>query len=196
MSALPMPFSLARKAITSMAASRLTVAAGVFVGTVVLALVSNVSAQGQATVPDGWTLLRITEGEIEVHGKKGKAYNIQRPDGTAGYVGTMGERFRVMLENQTQEPVSIHWHGLLLANGQDGVPYVTQRPIQPAERRAYDFPIVQAGTYWMHSHFGLQEQPMMTAPLILKAPTTSNPDEQDVVMMLNDFTFSTIKRQA
>jgi FtsP/CotA-like multicopper oxidase with cupredoxin domain len=137
---------------------------------------------------EGWTVLRITEGEIEVNGKKGKAYSIRQPDGTVGYVGTKGQRFKVVLQNHTKEPLAIHWHGLILPNGQDGVPYVTQAPIKPGEERRYDFPIVQAGTYWMHSHFGLQEQGMMTAPLILKDPADPHHGQQDVVMLLNDFT--------
>jgi len=137
--------------------------------------------------PPGFTRLRITEGQITVEGKTGRAYRIQQDDGTPGYTGTRGERFRVALENATTEPVAIHWHGLILPNGQDGVPYVTQRPILPGEQRLYDFPLVQAGTYWMHAHFGFQEQPLMTAPLILRDPGAP-PDEQDVVVMLNDFT--------
>ena len=121
--------------------------------------------------------------------KKGKAYSIRQADGTVGYVGTKGQRFKVVLQNHTKAPLAIHWHGLILPEGQDGVPYVTQAPIKPGEERRYDFPIVQAGTYWMHSHFGLQEQGMMTAPLILEDPADSRRGEQDVVMLLNDFTF-------
>ncbi len=93
----------------------------------------------------------------------------------------------MVLQNHTTEPLAIHWHGLILPDGQDGVPYVTQVPIKPGEERRYDFPIVQAGTYWMHSHFGLQEQGMMTAPLILNDPADPRRGEQDVVMLLNDF---------
>jgi FtsP/CotA-like multicopper oxidase with cupredoxin domain len=137
---------------------------------------------------DGWTVLQITEGEIDVNGKKGKAYAIRQADGAAGYVGTRGQRFQVVLHNQTKEPLAIHWHGILLPNGQDGVPYVTQAPIKPGEERRYEFPIVQAGTFWLHSHFELQEQRMMTAPLILKDPADPHRGEQDVVMLLNDFT--------
>jgi FtsP/CotA-like multicopper oxidase with cupredoxin domain len=98
-----------------------------------------------------------------------------------------GQRFRVALDNATPGPLSVHWHGLILPNGQDGVPYVTQRPLVPGARRLYHFPLEQAGTYWMHSHWGLQEQSMLTAPLILRDPS-GPPDEHDVVMLLNDFT--------
>jgi FtsP/CotA-like multicopper oxidase with cupredoxin domain len=59
---------------------------------------------------------------------------------------------------------------------------VSQIPIKLGEERRYDFPIVRAGTYWMHSHFGLQEQGMMTAPLILEDPADSRRGEQNVVM--------------
>ena len=76
-----------------------------------------------------------------------------------GYVGVKGQRFRVVLDNATPSPLSVHWHGLVLPNGQDGVPYVTQRPLVPGERRLYDFPLEQAGTYWMHSHWGLRSSP-------------------------------------
>ena len=102
-------------------------------------------------------------------------------------MGVKGQRFRVALDNATPGPLSVHWHGLILPNGQDGVPYVTQRPLVPGARRLYDFPLEQAGTYWMHSHWGLQEQSMMTAPVILRDPS-GPPDEHDVVMLLNDFT--------
>jgi FtsP/CotA-like multicopper oxidase with cupredoxin domain len=138
--------------------------------------------------PAGFTRLRVRAGTLTADGKTGRAFRIERDDGHLGYVGAKGSRFRVALDNLTDESVSIHWHGLVLPNGQDGVPYVTQAPIKPGQRRLYDFPLVQAGTYWMHSHFGLQEQPLMTAPLILHDPAAARPEEQDVVMTLNDFT--------
>ena len=56
------------------------------------------------------------------------------------------------------EETSIHWHGLLLPNEQDGVPYVTTPPIQPGATHRFEFPLTHAGTYWYHSHTGLQEQ--------------------------------------
>ena len=141
-----------------------------------------------ARAPDGYTRLRVVESTLTVDGKTGRVYRIEQDDGTLGYTGVKGQRFRVALENRTSGPTSIHWHGLILINGQDGVPYVTQRPLDPGEQRLYDFPLVQAGTYWMHSHFGLQEQPLMTAPLILRDPAAPHPEEHEVVVLLNDFT--------
>jgi FtsP/CotA-like multicopper oxidase with cupredoxin domain len=162
---------------------------GGFGSAIAMTVLASAAPQPAPAESEGWTVLRITEAEIDVNGKKGKAYAVRQADGTVGYVGTKGERFKVVLQNHTREPLAIHWHGILLPNGQDGVPYVTQVPIKPGEERRYDFPIVQAGTYWMHSHFGLQEQGMMTVPLILKDPANPARGEQEVVMMLNDFSF-------
>jgi FtsP/CotA-like multicopper oxidase with cupredoxin domain len=159
-----------------------------FGSAIAMTVLANASPRPATAASKGWAVLRITEGGIEVDGNKGQAYGIRQADGTVGYVGTKGQRFKVVLQNQTTEPLAIHWHGLILPNGQDGVPYVTQASIKPGEERRYDFPIVQAGTFWMHSHFGLQEQGMMTAPLILKDPADPHRGEQDVMVMLNDFT--------
>src|SRR5215813_4310912 len=142
-------------------------------------------AQADREVPAGFVRLRIVQGGFSIDGKNGMAYRVERDDGGLGWYGSRGDRFRVTVDNGLDEPVTLHWHGLILPNGQDGVPYVTQAPIKPGERRLYDFPLVQTGTYWMHSHFGLQEQPMMTTPLIIR---DSSPTEPDAVVMLIDFT--------
>src|SRR5262249_21291448 len=144
-------------------------------------------AQPSASLPPGFVRLRVVPGELTVDGKVGKAYRIGREDGRLGWVGRRGDRFQVALDNGLADPLSIHWHGLILPGGQDGVPYVTQPPIKPGERRLYDFPLVQAGTYWMHSHFGFQEQLLVTASLIILDERSPQPTH-DVVMMLNDFT--------
>jgi len=155
-------------------------------GTLGVAAAAPALAQQSAGPPPGFVRLRVVPGELTVDGKVGKAYRIEQEDGRLGWTGRRGARFQVALDNGLAEPVAIHWHGLILPNGQDGVPYVTQPPIKPGERRLYDFPLVQAGTYWMHSHFGLQEQVMVTAPLIILDERAQA--MQDVVMMLNDFT--------
>ncbi len=146
-----------------------------------------VSAQPDGPPPPGYIRLRVVQSELTIEGKTGKAYRIEQDNGTLGWSGRRGDRFRAAVDNTVADPFSIHWHGVILPNGQDGVPYVTQAPIKPGERRLYDFPLVQAGTYWMHSHFGLQEQLMLIAPLIIREPPSS-PEMKDVVVMLNDFT--------
>jgi FtsP/CotA-like multicopper oxidase with cupredoxin domain len=185
---LQLPHStLATPSAASLLLDRRTFISG-FASAIAMTVLASATPRPATAASEGWTVLRITEGGIEVDGKKGKAYAIRQADSMVGYVGTKGQRFKVVLQNHTKEPLAIHWHGLILPDGRDGVPYVTQVPIKPGEERRYDFPIVQAGTYWMHSHFGLQEQGMMTAPLILKDPADLHHGEQDVVMLLNDFT--------
>lgn len=116
------------------------------------------------------THLKIIETEIVVNGKSSKVFEITQPNGDPALFKTEGKCFNVILENQTSVPTTIHWHGLIIPVLEDGVSYVTQLPIQPGKFQPYNFEIVQAGTFWMHSHFGLQEQKLMAAPLILLPP--------------------------
>ncbi len=69
-----------------------------------------------------------------------------------------GDLARIHVTNAMQEDASIHWHGMLIPNRMDGVPYVTYPPIKPGETFDYVFPIRQHGTYWYHSHTKLHEQ--------------------------------------
>jgi FtsP/CotA-like multicopper oxidase with cupredoxin domain len=63
-----------------------------------------------------------------------------------------GDRVRIYVTNRLKVPTSIHWHGVLLPNGMDGVGGLTQRPIEPDETFRYEFPLLQHGTYMYHSH--------------------------------------------
>jgi FtsP/CotA-like multicopper oxidase with cupredoxin domain len=81
---------------------------------------------------------------------------------------TEGDTAEIHVHNQLKEGTSIHWHGLYVPNKEDGVPYLTQMPIEPNTTHIYRFPIIQNGTHWYHSHKGLQEQIGMYGSLILK----------------------------
>ncbi len=100
-----------------------------------------------------------------------------------------GERLQLRLRNECGEAALIHWHGLTPPNAQDGVPEVTQAMLQPGQSYEYDFPVTLPGTNWMHSHHSLQEQRLMAAPLIVRDPREAGSDEQEIVIMLHDFTF-------
>ena len=88
-----------------------------------------------------------------------------------------------------KEPSLIHWHGLTPPWQQDGVPGISGPPIAAGESAEYDFPLRFGGTFWMHSHQGLQEQLLMAAPLIIH-DRRDRPDQQEVVLMLADFSFT------
>ncbi|AHF16980.1 multicopper oxidase family protein [Niabella soli] len=81
---------------------------------------------------------------------------------------TEGDTAEIVVHNQLKEPTALHWHGIFLPNKEDGVPYLTQMPIEPGTTYTYRFPIIQNGTYWYHSHFGFQEQIGMYGSMILK----------------------------
>lgn len=68
-----------------------------------------------------------------------------------------GEEVTIKVTNNLDEDTSIHWHGLILPYQEDGVPGISFEGIKPGETFTYNFPIVQSGTYWFHSHSGFQE---------------------------------------
>jgi FtsP/CotA-like multicopper oxidase with cupredoxin domain len=135
------------------------------------------------------TILRLERRNIEVNGKMASVYGIRQPNGIFGLTTEVGKPFRVRVENGIDEPSLIHWHGLTPPWRQDGVPGISGPPIPAGGSADYDFPLVFGGTFWMHSHQGLQEQRLMTAPLIIH-DQRDRPDEQEVVVMLADFSFT------
>ncbi len=69
-----------------------------------------------------------------------------------------GERLNVAVTNGLSEPTTVHWHGLRIPVGMDGVPHLSQPPIKPGETFTYDFELKDAGTYWYHPHVNSSEQ--------------------------------------
>jgi len=135
------------------------------------------------------TILRLQNTTIDVNGKAASVYAIRQPNGTAGIITDVGKPFRVRVENKISEPSLIHWHGLTPPWQQDGVPGVSGPPIPPGGSAEYDFPLRFGGTFWMHSHQGLQEQQLMAAPLIIR-DQRDRPGQQEIVIMLADFSFT------
>jgi|TARA_R100000501_G_scaffold10060_1_gene19814 CopA family copper-resistance protein len=100
-----------------------------------------------------------------------------------------GQTVRLHVENRLAEQSSIHWHGLLVPFQYDGVPGVSFPGIGPSETFTYEFPVRQAGTYWWHSHSGLQEQAGHYGPLIIDAADGSDDRyDRDYIVLLSEFT--------
>ncbi|MFC7694529.1 copper resistance system multicopper oxidase [Paeniroseomonas aquatica] len=101
-----------------------------------------------------------------------------------------GEDAVLRVTNRLEETSSIHWHGLILPPGMDGVPGVSFAGIRPGETFVYRFPVRQSGTYWCHSHSGGQELLGLYAPLIID-PAGPEPFRytRDHVVMLSDWSF-------
>ena len=101
-----------------------------------------------------------------------------------------GQPVRLAVTNTLDEDSSIHWHGLLLPFQFDGVPGVSFPGIKPGETFVYDIPALrQSGTYWWHSHSGLQEQAGHYGPIVVE-PAETDPVQahRDYVLLLSEFT--------
>jgi CopA family copper-resistance protein len=148
--------------------------------------------------------------------KRAIAVNGQIPMPTLTF--TEGDTAEIVVHNQLKENTSLHWHGVFLPNKEDGVPFLTQKPIAPGTIYTYRFPIIQNGTHWYHSHSGLQEQigmygnfvmkkrandktfrkgidDLSTVPIILSEWTNLNPDNINR-MLHNANDWSAIKKGA
>jgi FtsP/CotA-like multicopper oxidase with cupredoxin domain len=139
--------------------------------------------------PETVTILRVQRRNIEVNGKTASVLGIRQPDGAPGLVTEVGRRFRVRVDNELDAPTLIHWHGLTPPWRQDGVPGISGPPISPGASAEYDFPLRFGGTFWMHSHEGLQEQSLLSAPLIIR-DGRNPPGQQEATIMLADFSFT------
>ena len=133
--------------------------------------------------------LRAVKRAIEVNGKAASMYAIEGDDGLDGARLAPGERFAFSLQNSCGAPTIIHWHGQTPPVAQDGVTATGyEQPIASGAAAAYDY-APRPGTHWMHSHFGLQEQQLMAAPLIVHTAEDLRADTQEVTLLLHDFTF-------
>jgi FtsP/CotA-like multicopper oxidase with cupredoxin domain len=99
-----------------------------------------------------------------------------------------GDIARIHVRNEMEEETSIHWHGILLPNLQDGVPYLTTPPIQPETTYTYEFPLKHSGTYWYHSHTGLQEQRGVYGSIVIEPAVPSVKKDIDHVVVFSDWT--------
>lgn len=91
------------------------------------------------------------------------------------------------VQNRLPEPITIHWHGIPLPNAMDGVPNITQRPISPGESFFYDFIAAPAGTYFYHSHVGLQADRGLVGPLVIEEATPHVQWDREYTLVLDDF---------
>ncbi|MBK9177352.1 MAG: multicopper oxidase domain-containing protein [Flavobacteriales bacterium] len=127
------------------------------------------------SVPGGDFTPRINRYELTVRdtivnytGKARMAFTVngQMPMPTLTF--TEGDTAEIVVHNAMEkEETSLHWHGIILPNQLDGVPYLTTAPIKAGETQVYKFPLLQSGTYWYHSHTKLQEQNGMHGALII-----------------------------
>jgi FtsP/CotA-like multicopper oxidase with cupredoxin domain len=163
---------------------------GMLAGTAALSLPTGLLRQAYGAQSSATKSLNITRRTIEVNGKVASVFGLEQPDGSTGLRLRGGDAFNVLLRNETAEETIIHWHGLTPPWPSDGVGDAPLPLIAAGEARSYDFPVGRPGTHWMHAHT-LQEQGLLAAPLIVADPADDGRDEQEVVILLHDFSFST-----
>lgn len=133
--------------------------------------------------------LSVGEGPRMVQGRKG--HGIAVNGSVPGPLVRLreGQNVRINVTNNLREDTSIHWHGLLVPFQMDGVPGISFPGIAPGQTFSYEFPVRQAGSYWYHSHSGLQEQQGHYGPLIID-PEGAEPAEydRDYILLLSEFT--------
>ncbi|WP_439889157.1 copper resistance system multicopper oxidase [Pseudomonas sp. MBLB4123] len=149
-----------------------------------------VTSPGQPTMLAGTDFeLFIGETPVNITGKARTAMTIN-----GGLPGPIlrwreGDTVTLRVRNRLSEDTSIHWHGIILPANMDGVPGLSFHGIAPNGMYEYKFKVQQNGTYWYHSHSGLQEQAGVYGPIIIdaKEPEPFQYD-RDYVVMLTDWT--------
>ena len=123
-------------------------------GLAVACAVLPARARTETAAADEFTVLRARTGSAALRGEGQPSTSIW------GYQGMVpgptlrvkrGEEVRVRLVNELREPTIVHWHGVRLPNAMDGVPHLTQHPIEPGASFDYRFRAPDAGTFWYHT---------------------------------------------
>ena len=132
--------------------------------------------------------LTIEQQPVNITGKstRGMTINGSIPGPTLRF--KKGGYAVIRVTNRMDVETSVHWHGLLLPNYYDGVPYLTTPPIAPGETLQYEFPLKQAGTYWYHSHTMLQEQRGVYGSIVIEPQEKTIDYDRDLVLVFSDWT--------
>jgi len=101
---------------------------------------------------------------------------------------TQGDRVQIAVENALDEQTTVHWHGLRVPHNMDGVPHLTQEPIEPGQRFVYEFDVPDAGTYWYHPHQRSSEQVGrgLYGPMIIEEREPITVD-RDITWVIDDW---------
>lgn len=142
--------------------------------------------QGLASVKEYHLTIALEEVEIQGKQAQGMTINGHIPGPVLRF--NNGDLARIHVTNKMDVSTSIHWHGILVPPGMDGVPFVTQPPIAPGTTFTYEFPVRQTGTYWYHSHSNLQEQSGLYGAIVIADEENRQNVDHDRVVLLSDWT--------
>jgi FtsP/CotA-like multicopper oxidase with cupredoxin domain len=152
--------------------------------------------------PNGWTLPYTVRNGVKVFHLIAEPIQHEFAPGLVGecwgYNGTTpgptievveGDRVRIYVTNSLPEPTSVHWHGILLPNGMDGLAGLTQKPIEPGQTFKYEFTLRQHGTHMYHPHFDEMVQMAMGLQglFIIHPRNPRRRPDRDFAIMLNEW---------
>ncbi|MBL4756524.1 MAG: multicopper oxidase family protein [Rhizobiales bacterium] len=164
-------------------------------------LVSSLGATCATLLPHRYTFARTSDNVLEITAGRSdqKLYGDDAPASSLWTYNGMapgpeirirkGERVRVKLINNLEEPTSIHWHGIRIENAMDGVAGLTQEPVEPGQSFTYDFVAPDAGTYWYHAHNRSWNQVArgLYGPLVIEEDSPAFDREHDLTLVLDDW---------
>jgi len=132
--------------------------------------------------------LTVAETTVNITGKPTKAMTLNglMPGPTLAF--TEGDTAVIRVHNKLKTETSIHWHGLLVPNRQDGVEYLNTLPIGPGQSLTFTFPLVQSGTFWYHSHTPFQENKGEYGSIVIQPQQPTVKTDHELVMILADWT--------
>lgn len=132
-------------------------------------------------------VVRATTGDVELGSKTATTWTYDGALPGRELRARQGEPVAVRLVNDLPEPTSIHWHGIRLENSMDGVPGMTQDPVDPGDEFVYEFVPPDAGTFFFHTHVGTQLDRGLYAPLVVEPRRERLSYESEQILMLDDW---------
>ena len=132
--------------------------------------------------------LNVKEQKINISGKEVVALSLNDSIPGPTIKAKVGDTLRVEVTNNLDIDTSIHWHGVLVPNNMDGVPYVNTPPIKPSKTFTYECPIKHSGTYWYHAHIALQEQQGVYGSIVFYPEHEVKDYDEEYVLVLSDWT--------
>lgn len=153
-------------------------------------IVSSQARTGTAPVLTGTEFnLEVGQSPVNFTGNPRMAFTINGSIPAPTLRWREGDTVTIRVKNTLKEDTSIHWHGIILPYQMDGVPGISFPGIPPGETFVYQFKLEQSGTYWYHSHSGMQEAQGMYGAIIVE-PRDTDPIrvDRDHIIQLSDWT--------
>ncbi|NGM88522.1 copper resistance system multicopper oxidase [Parapusillimonas sp. SGNA-6] len=151
---------------------------------------SDGTSTGSAAVLSGTEFnLEIAESPVNFTGNPRMATTVNGSLPAPTLRWREGDTVTIRVKNRLNETTSIHWHGIILPFQMDGVPGISFAGIPPGETFTYQFKVQQSGTYWYHSHSGMQEATGVYGAIIID-PAQADPirADREYVVQLSDWT--------